>query len=393
MGVQVRVGADALAALEAAPSQFDVDRSERFGPGPHAAETASALPSPGWLFDAWCRWEPGITPVAVVVPSDREPGGDIVVPLGIRRRFGFVELVAAGHPVVDLVRWAGAARTPDAVASGIVRALHTAGPRASLRLEQVAADEAWIPALAAALGRRPTPGQSVAATRLGDDRDPTLVAGRNFRRKARQVERRIVADGHALEVASIVDLGELVAALRSVDGLRSERDSAAGRRTPFDGGPGSGALRTSIRSAAQRGELELVTVSVDGELVAYNLTVTEASVVRVIDGRVSPHWRATALGVVADLAVVTSACAVPTIEWIDWGRGVNSNKARLATDIVETVDINGWNSPIAGVLGPGLRAARRRAQHGLAEHPHLQDAWRQAKRRIPRPGTRGSDSS
>lgn len=381
MGVEVRVGTDALTSLDAARAD---PRSATDADG-----TSRSLPASDWLRRAWYRSEPAITPVAVLVPSERVGDADVVVPLGIRRRVGFVELVAAGHPVADLVRFAGTARDPDAVAAGIVRALQLAGPRASLRLEQVAADEAWIPALAAVVGRRPTPGQPVVGSHVGGDRDPALVAGRNFRRKARQVERRIVAGGHALEVASIVDPGELVAALPAVDALRKQRDRAAGRRTPFDGGPGSAALRASIADAAQRGELELVAVSVDGELVAYNLALIEASVSRVIDGRVSPDWRATALGVVADLAVVTSACARPTIEWIDWGRGLSSNKARLATDVVETVDINAWNSLIAGGLGPGLRAARRRAQDGLAEHPRLRDAWWRTKRWMPRPQSPG----
>ena len=381
MGVEVRVGIDAL-------TSFDAMRADGHS-APDANETSRRLPASNWLRSAWYRSEPAITPVAVVVPSARAGDADIVIALGARQRFGFVELVAAGHPVVDLVRWDRAASHPAAVAAGIVQALHVAGPRASLRLEQVAADESWIPALATAIGRRPIAGQPVVSTRVGGDRDPALVAGRNFRRKARQVERRIVADGHALQVASIVDPGELVAALPAVDALRDQRDRAAGRRTPFDGGPGSVALRASIADAARRGELELVTVSVDGALVAYNLVVIEASVARVVDGRVSPDWRVTALGVVADLAVVTSACARPSIEWIDWGRGLNSNKSRLATDIVETVDITAWNSPIAGGLGPGLRAARRRAQNVLAEHPRVQDAWRRSKRRMPRPGSPG----
>ena len=379
MGFEVRVGIDALTSLDAAAAVA----------GP-AGELGRSLPASDWLHREWYRSEPAITPVAVVVSSEWVGDPDIAVALGIRRRFGFVELVAAGHPVVDLVRFAGAARDPDAVAAGIVQALHMAGPRGSLRLEQVAADEAWIPALTAAVGRRPTPGQPVVGTLVGGDRDPALVAGRNFRRKARQVERRIVADGHSFEAASIVDPGDLAAALSAVDVLRSARDRAAGRRTPFDGGPGSVALRGSITEAARRGELELVTVSVDGELVAYNLAKIEASVFRVIDGRVSPGWRAASLGIVADLAVVTSACARPSIEWIDWGRGLSSNKARLATDIVETVDINAWNSPIAGALGPRLRAARRRAQNGLAEHPRVQDAWRRTKRWMPRPGSPGT---
>ena len=381
MVVEVRVGTDAL-------TSFDAVRANGHSAS-DAVGTSRRLPASNWLHRAWYRSEPSIIPIAVVVPSARVGDADIVVPLGIRRRFGFVELVAAGHPVVDLVRWDGAVRDPDAVAAGIVRALNVSGPRASLRLEQVAADEPWIPALATAIGRRPMAGQPVVSMRVGGDRDPALMAGRNFRRKARQVERRIVADGHALQVASIVDPGELVGALPAVDALRDIRDRAAGRRTPFDGGPGSAALRASITDAAQRCELELVTVSVDDELVAYNLVVMEASVARVVDGRVSPDWRATALGVVADLAVVTSACARPSIEWIDWGRGLNSNKSRLATDIVETVDIIAWNSPIAGGLGPGLRAARRRAQNVLAEHPRVQDAWRRSKRWMPRRGSPG----
>jgi CelD/BcsL family acetyltransferase involved in cellulose biosynthesis len=375
-GVEVLVGRDAMEVL--------CDTSGAGGASLQStAGSLDAMPAPDWLTAAWYRTEPAITPVAVVLTD--VSSGRVVAPLGFRRRTGFVEVVVAGHPAVDLIRWASMGRQPEAVAAAVARVLAAAGPRAALRLEQVAADELWVRALARMLGRPLTAGQAVVVTRLGPDRDPAAVASANFRRKAKQVRRRLEAEGRLVEITSLHEFDAVAAMLPAVAALRKARDRATGRRTPFDGGPGSAALRAAIADAALAGRIELASVTVDGALAAYNLAVVEPSVYRVVDGRIGSTWSSTSLGRLADLASVTSACQRADVAWIDWGRGLGSHKERLATDLIETVDLTAWTSPIAGLLGPGARAARQRAQKAAAEYPRALATWHRAKGRLSRP--------
>jgi hypothetical protein len=375
MDVEVLVGRPALAALA------DLDRPTGEA-DPSSALPQSGLPAPTWTVDAWTRMEPAITPVALVLSEGGRRRGALA--LGIRHRRGIVELVAAGHPVVDLVRWSTPDRDSQAIATGLARALAVAGRRATLRLEQLAADEPWIPILSEILGRRPAPGQTVVATRLGTTRDLTTVASRNYRRQARQVERRLQASGHVVETKVLVEADAIADALPAVDALRAARDRSLGRRTPFDGGPGGASLRSAIADAGRRGALEVITITIDDELAAYDLGLLDDAVYRVVDGRIGPGWSTTTIGMLADRALVISACQHREITWIDWGRGLGMSKERLGTDLVETVDLVAWNSSTARVLGPDARAARRHAQETLARHPAALAAWRRAKGQLAR---------
>src|SRR5262249_59834162 len=62
---------------------------------------------------------------------------------------------------------------------------------------------------------------------------------------------------------------------------------------------------------AVRGELEVATLRLDGQLAAYVVALTDGPTYRVFDGRFAPAWRRYSPGRRLEAAVVDHACRGP----------------------------------------------------------------------------------
>jgi hypothetical protein len=81
---------------------------------------------------------------------------------------------------------------------------------------------------------------------------------------------------------------------------------------------------------AARGELEVATLRLDGQLAAYVVALTDGPAYRVFDGRFAPAWRHYSPGRRLEAAVVDHACRGP-YRVLDWMSSVAPEKLVAST--------------------------------------------------------------
>jgi len=99
-----------------------------------------------------------------------------------------------------------------------------------------------------------------------------------------------------------------LAALRDeIEPVHRARDHDAGRLSDLDDDTGTAFWRSVYDLHAGRGELEVATLRLDGQLAAYVIALTDRPAYRVFDGRFAPAWRQYSPGRRLEAAVVDHA--------------------------------------------------------------------------------------
>jgi diguanylate cyclase len=344
---------------------------EQLGAGLDRLQADLRVPVTGrrpWL-TAWAASHSEHEPLAVVV---RTATGELdgVALLATRHSEGTAWVTAlgegAGGPAVVVARTGASAALADALLS----TLRGLGTPWSLRLAQLQAGAPVVDALMTRLEAATLlPELSVPRVRL--DAGPHVGAhlSRNTRKTLKRARNRIAADRLALDLRLLARTDDVLQALPEVERVHRERDHAVRGRSDLDTAEQAAFWRTSLRALAEREELELHTLRLDGRLAAYVVAVVDGDSYRVLDGRFATAYAAYSPGRLLEAAALARAAADDRFTELDWVSGVGQEKILTINDAERRCRLVAESEPgaqLALLLSSGLVPAQRAELNGTA---------------------------
>jgi hypothetical protein len=214
--------------------------------------------------------------------------------------------VTSGRPHSDDVWEAaavsdGARRTILAELVGFVRGLDRPWQLALTGLRN-GDDATWLAGQLPAGGA--VPAAPVPAIGFTHD-EVTFAPGirRGLDRSGHRIRRHALTE----EIAFERDPDKLAKLREEVEAVHRARDHDAGRVSDLDEVAGAAFWRSVYDLHAARGELEVATLRLDGDLAAYVIALVDPPAYRVFDGRFAPPWRVYSPGRRLEAAVVEHA--------------------------------------------------------------------------------------
>lgn len=370
--------------------------------------------SPDWISAAIST---GADVVAIRTTSDDVKCAAFAFLQKAIRRFPVTVLEPVGAPVVDLYHPLivhqstsdGEGFGPDflsasqSIADGLIQAAArhaaTSGRLAAVRFGQVPLDSPLQRAAAVAsqtnharnsIGRfsflspriRLRAGTGVPVLFIGAKSYEEAVSAKQ-RRAAKSKLRSFQSDfpGSAHVHALAAEAGPW---LQRIEELRVARDRATNRGRELEIGPSGALWKRYLASVIDR--LEVFALTTPDQLVSFNLVLRDGNVSRVVDGRISADFVPRGVGRVTHQSLTEAAFNDPTVHAVEWGRGEQSYKSHVTTDVIATAEIvwfSNWFAEVAysapsrvkGLLKTQL--ARFAGADALARQ--VIDAVRQAK--------------
>ena len=314
---------------------------------------------PLWLqawADTYLHWDPWVVAV--------EEDGALVAcaPLARRRTGPLTRVVGMGHGPTDDLRLpavddAAAAQLADAVAVALSAPWH-------LVLDQVPDEDPVVTALAARLAlSEVTAGEGMPTVRI-TERDENRYLSKNTRKALAKIRNKLAGDGIEPEIRWETDAATVRALVPELSVVHQARDRELGRRSDHADPSASAFFAEVIGRHADRGEVELLTVRMRGELAAYVCAFRDGSALRSWDNRLSPAWADYSAGRIANTEALLRVVRDPDLDELDWMQGEEAYKLQSATHVVPTRVLTAWSSPAVQRLHrgvEGLRAAKRRS--------------------------------
>lgn len=352
----------------------------------HAATGAPVTARRPWL-QTWLECHPDWQPWAFALPvdGDRLDGAAL---LACRRRRPFAEVVALGHGPSDQARLpARTAEAAAALAAGVAEHLRGLPFAWRLRLRELPVGDPVARGIAERLRHvEMVDAEPSPTVRFGHDRSPAAYTSGNTHKSNRRMRNRIARAGLSYAVEYLRDLDRIRAALPDVERVHRDRDAQNGWSYGLDD-PGFGCFfRSLILGFADRGEVELTTLRLGGELAAYVVAFPDGDAYRMWGTRVSPAWADYGAGRLVVSDTIGRALALGCAEY-DYMRGVDRYKLSNATDIVPAQNLHAWSSPLVRLPETPARV-RGRASEFKRRHPSVERGWATVRRfraALPRP--------
>jgi CelD/BcsL family acetyltransferase involved in cellulose biosynthesis len=317
-----------------------------------------------WL-DAWEQAHPAWSPWAVLVQrGERTVAGAL---LASRRRGPLVDVVALGHGQSDYARLPAAdVEAASSLAGGIVAALDALPGPWRLRLEQLPRDE---PALLELASRLPhsvlsdgdgAPVIDLLADPAGDP--PTLPGGRSRRSdrvSLRRARNKLHRDGVSASLETVRSPAEVRRLLPEVAALHRARDRALGRRSDLDDRAHRTFWWSALLNGADRGEVEVALLRIDGRPAAEIVALLDGPVYRAWEVRMAPDGATYSAGHLLRAELLERLRGEGGWTAFDWMRGEEGYKLTSATHVVPASSLRAWATPT-------LRSGERLARSGLA---------------------------
>jgi CelD/BcsL family acetyltransferase involved in cellulose biosynthesis len=149
-------------------------------------------------------------------------------------------------------------------------------------------------------------------------------------------------------------------ALPEVERVHRDRDAQLVRRSQLEDPRMLAFWYATIALHAERGELELVTLRLNGTLAGYVVGMLDEDAYRLWDGRFAGEFKWYSPGRLADQAALASALEDERFREFDWMRGAEEYKLRNSNRIDPAVHLVAWS-------GRTVRAAE--------EWPRRSKAW------------------
>ena len=306
--------------------------------------------------DTYLHWEPWVVAV--------EEGGVLVAcaPLARRRTGPLTRVVGMGHGPTDDLRLPA---VDDAAATQLADAIGAAltGPW-QLTLDQVPDEDPVVTALVARLPlARVTAGEGMPTVRV-TDRDENRYLSKNTRKALAKIRNRLAGDGIVPDIRWDNDSSTVRALLPELSQVHQARDMELGRRSDHADPSAAAFFAEVIGRHADRGEVELLTVRMRGQLAAYVCAFRDGTALRSWDNRLAPAWADYSAGRIANTEALLRVVRSTDLDELDWMQGEEPYKLQSATHVVPTRVLTAWSSPAVqrahGVID-GLRAAKRRS--------------------------------
>jgi len=320
--------------------------------------TATACPVTArrpWL-STWTRCYTHHQPVGVVAEGadDRLEGAAL---LARRRTRGLTHVVAMGHGPSDQVRLAvRSAAAAEELGRGIADFMGSLPRPWVLRLRHLPQDDAVATVLAERLGNaRLVPGDVSPVTRFSGDRGLRIYVSRNHHQQVQRMNNRIRREGLCLDVAHLSEPQKVASVLDEVEVVCRSRDVEVRGWSPLYDGPGGSFFRQVILDHAERDEVELTTLRLEGQLTSYVLCFRDGRAYRMWSCRVSPAWKRYGAGRLGNNAALAHALADEHCTEFDWMRGDENYKFSMANDVEQAQDLMAWSSSAVGVVADARR--------------------------------------
>jgi CelD/BcsL family acetyltransferase involved in cellulose biosynthesis len=310
----------------------------------HAATACPVTARRPWL-SAWLRCYPQQEPVALVV-EDADGRLQGAALLARRRRMGLTQVVAMGHGPSD------EARLPvrsGAAAEELGRALAefvTSLPQPwRLLLRHFPQDDPVITLLADRLRHvQLIPGSVSPVTRFNTDRSLRAYVSRNHHQQVKRMHNRIIREGLSVNIAHLRKADDVAAVIDEVETLCYARDVQARGWSALQNGSAGRFFRDVVLDHADREEVELTTLRLDGQLAAYVLCFRDGGAYRMWSCRVAPAWLRYGVGRLANNAALEHALSDQDSTAFDWMRGDEGYKQSMANHIEQAQDVLAWSS-------------------------------------------------
>jgi CelD/BcsL family acetyltransferase involved in cellulose biosynthesis len=333
-----------------------------------AATGSPVTARPTWWrtwFDCYPEWTPF---VPVVREGDRLVAAAV---LAVRRRGGLTRVISAGHGRTDDVRLpavdADAARR---LATAVRQALDEARPWV-LDVEQAPAGDPVVEALCRLLpGAEVRPGDGMPTVRTTSGALEDHLS-RNSRKALAKLRNRLATEGLVPDVRWTGDPQEVAVVLPELAAVHRARDEALGRRSDHSDPRAARFFREVALRHAERGEVELLTLRLRGELASYVLALRDGRALRSWDNRLSPEWARYSAGRLANTEALRRVVQDPDLDELDWMRGEEPYKLQTATEVVPTCGLRAASSPVLRLGGGMVEAARELKRRS----PALTRAW------------------
>jgi hypothetical protein len=258
-----------------------------------------------------------------VLSARADADHDVVAPLG-RRQSDRGALPA---------RHAAAAETLAVAVAGHLRARRRPWV---LRLGQLPAGDPVAAALVRQLGApaRLVPGVAIPKVEFGGTTSVAELLGGGLRKQLRKAHNRLAVDGVEAVTAFTRDPGDVAVLLGEIEHTHRARERDARRTSDLDAAPGLRFWRAAIVDHAARGEVEVATLRLDGDVAAYVVSLLDGDAFRVFDGRCATASARYSPGRLLETAVLERTLADPRFARVDWMNGLASEKL-LAANAVE----------------------------------------------------------
>ncbi len=291
-------------------------------------------------------------------------------PLALRRRpGGLVQVVGLGHGPTDDLRLPA---VDDDAADRLADLVVTSLPRRwALRVEQVDPDDRVVRLLQQRLGRaRLEPGEGLPTVRF-TGREPQDYLSRNTRKALAKIRNKMAAAGLEPDLAWTSDADAITALLPELQRVHRARDEQLGRRSDHDDPRAAAFFCETILRHAERGEVELLTLRLSGDLAAYLCALSDGRALRSWDNRLAPQWADFSAGRVANTEALVHVATSDRWDELDWMQGEEPYKLQSATAVLPRSNLLAFSSP-AVARGHELVERARAAKRGSTA---LTRAW------------------
>jgi CelD/BcsL family acetyltransferase involved in cellulose biosynthesis len=333
------------------------------------SETATPITARRTWLESWTRVHASRLHLLVAV----ERGDRLVAaaPLALSTRFGVHVVRPVGDGPSDDVRFPSTdERAAALLARGVKEALDATGRPWLLVVRHLGPGQPTVPALVRALPHSVVmTGDMSPGLALGAERTVRAHLTSSQRKPLERRHRRLRERHPDLAVEHLSAEADIAACFAEVARVSRRRDSAVGRRSQLDQPEFRAFFECVVRGLSRRGEVELTTLRIGGELAAHALCLLDDGARRLWHGRYDPRWDSYAVGHLVNLAALQRALDDPRCQVFDWMRGTEDYKTSLSDHRVQLTDL------IAG--SPGLAWLVRLLPHAVEGR---RAAWRMLRR-------------
>lgn len=229
-----------------------------------------------------------------------------------------------------------------------------------LRVDQLPENDPVAAAVAARLDVaviEPAEASPVVELRPGASPERHMTAG--LRQTVRTARNRLARDGRKAEYVHEISPAGIGAFLPEVEAVWRARDRAVGRRSEADDAGGLGFVLATVRRLANRAEVELDVLLIDGRMAAFAVSLLDGPSCRVWVARIAPEFAVYSPGHLVTRLLLARAIERGCTE-LDWMRGEEPYKLATATTLRRHEHLTAWSSPLLRTMTEGTKSLRRK---------------------------------
>lgn len=214
----------------------------------------------------------------------------------------------------------------EEMAREVLRVLRSRSQPTTLLVGPLDADDPCVHAFATSLpGARLISDDPVPVIRQTSP-DALHYLSHGMQRTVRKAKNRLTKDGCTGSVSFTTVAEEITAVVPQLERCHRDRDHVHGRASDLDDDRGRQLWHARLRHLSRLGELELATLTIDGQFAAHALGALDAPVYRVLEGRFVTEWARYAPGRLLETAVLQRVLDDNAFNLLDWMTAVAPEK-------------------------------------------------------------------